>query len=128
MIHPKILGQCGSELEHSLKRRTTEQSSAEEIINILVEVTTRARIGSSRMNLRTTLNKPWKDPVDKKPNKNFNNMKYRFSDRIRKCHISKSKTHLADKCPKRGKINEANIEKEPDFGKYDVNEENSDDK
>ncbi|MBW0564258.1 hypothetical protein O181_103973 [Austropuccinia psidii MF-1] len=34
MIHRKILRQCGGDLEHSVKSRTTEQSSAEDIINI----------------------------------------------------------------------------------------------
>ncbi|MBW0519762.1 hypothetical protein O181_059477 [Austropuccinia psidii MF-1] len=46
MIHRKILRQCGGDLEHAVKSRTTEQSSAEDIINILEEVTTRTRIGS----------------------------------------------------------------------------------
>ncbi|MBW0525065.1 hypothetical protein O181_064780 [Austropuccinia psidii MF-1] len=49
MIHRKILTQCGGDLEHSVKRRTTEQSSEEDIINILEEVTTRTRIGSGRI-------------------------------------------------------------------------------
>ncbi|MBW0568027.1 hypothetical protein O181_107742, partial [Austropuccinia psidii MF-1] len=35
MIHRKILRQCGGDLEHAVKSRTTEQSSAEDIINIL---------------------------------------------------------------------------------------------
>ncbi|MBW0575346.1 hypothetical protein O181_115061 [Austropuccinia psidii MF-1] len=35
MIHRKILRQCGGDLEDSVKRRTTEQSLAEDIINIL---------------------------------------------------------------------------------------------
>ncbi|MBW0526199.1 hypothetical protein O181_065914 [Austropuccinia psidii MF-1] len=48
MIHRKILRQCGGDLEHAVKRRTTEQSSAEDIFNILEEVTTRTKIGSSR--------------------------------------------------------------------------------
>ncbi|MBW0565755.1 hypothetical protein O181_105470, partial [Austropuccinia psidii MF-1] len=48
IIHRKILRQCGGDLEHPVKSRTTEQASAEDIINILEEVTTRTRIGSSR--------------------------------------------------------------------------------
>ncbi|MBW0580162.1 hypothetical protein O181_119877, partial [Austropuccinia psidii MF-1] len=48
MIHRNILRQCGGDLEHAVKSRTTEQSSAEDIINILEEVTTRTKIGSSR--------------------------------------------------------------------------------
>ncbi|MBW0546803.1 hypothetical protein O181_086518 [Austropuccinia psidii MF-1] len=45
MIQRKILRQCGGDLEHAGKSRTTEQSSAEDLINIL-EVTTRNKIGS----------------------------------------------------------------------------------
>ncbi|MBW0509800.1 hypothetical protein O181_049515 [Austropuccinia psidii MF-1] len=47
MIHRKIVRQCGGDLENYFKSRTTEQSSAEDIINILEEVTTTTRIGSS---------------------------------------------------------------------------------
>ncbi|MBW0519996.1 hypothetical protein O181_059711 [Austropuccinia psidii MF-1] len=94
-IHRHILRQCGGDLEHAVKSRTTKQSSAEDIIDIL-EVTTRTRIGSS---------------------------KYRSADIMRKFHICQSTTHLANTCPKRGKINEIDIEK------YDnIIEENSDDK
>ncbi|MBW0465648.1 hypothetical protein O181_005363 [Austropuccinia psidii MF-1] len=35
MIHRKILRQCEGELEHDSKRRTIEQSSSEDIINLL---------------------------------------------------------------------------------------------
>ncbi|MBW0540005.1 hypothetical protein O181_079720 [Austropuccinia psidii MF-1] len=48
MIHRKILRQCGGYLENAVKCSTTEKSSSEEIINLLEEVTTRTRIGSSR--------------------------------------------------------------------------------
>ncbi|MBW0557916.1 hypothetical protein O181_097631 [Austropuccinia psidii MF-1] len=67
MIYKKMLRQCGGDLEHAVKSRTTEKSSAEDIINILEEVTTRTRIGSSRVNLKTRFNTPWKDFVDKNP-------------------------------------------------------------
>ncbi|MBW0576236.1 hypothetical protein O181_115951 [Austropuccinia psidii MF-1] len=63
IIHRKILRQCGGDLEHAVKSRTTEKSSAEDIINILEEVTTRTKIGSSRVNLKIRLNTPWKDSV-----------------------------------------------------------------
>ncbi|MBW0531779.1 hypothetical protein O181_071494 [Austropuccinia psidii MF-1] len=53
MFQRRILRQFGGDLEHAVKRRTTEKSSAEDIINILEEVTTRNRIGSSRVNLKT---------------------------------------------------------------------------
>ncbi|MBW0532455.1 hypothetical protein O181_072170 [Austropuccinia psidii MF-1] len=65
MIHRKILRQCGGYLEHAVKSRTTEQYSAEDIINIVEKVTTRTRIGSSRVNLKARVNTPWKDSVDK---------------------------------------------------------------
>ncbi|MBW0544037.1 hypothetical protein O181_083752 [Austropuccinia psidii MF-1] len=122
MIHRKILRQCGGDLEHAVKSRTTEQSSAEDIINILEEVTTRTKIGSSRVNLKTRFNTPWKDSVEKKPKENSNNVKYKSEDTVRKCHICQSTTHLANTCPKRG------IEKEPDVEKEDIIEDNSDDK
>ncbi|MBW0565719.1 hypothetical protein O181_105434 [Austropuccinia psidii MF-1] len=104
MIHRKILKQCGGDLEHAVKSRITEQSSAEDIINILENITTRNKIGSSRVNLKTRFNTPWKDSVDKNPNENSNN-KYTSSDTVRKCHSCQSTTHLANTCPKRGKIN-----------------------
>ncbi|MBW0586743.1 hypothetical protein O181_126458 [Austropuccinia psidii MF-1] len=128
MIHRKILRQCGGDLEHAVKSRTTEQSSAEDIINILEEVTTRTKIGSSRVNLKTRFNTPWKDSVDKNPEENSNNVRYKSADTVRKCHICQSTTHLANTCPKRGKINEINIKKEPDVEKDDIIEDNSDDK
>ncbi|MBW0572073.1 hypothetical protein O181_111788 [Austropuccinia psidii MF-1] len=128
IIHRKILRQCGGDLEHAVKSRTTEHSSAEDIINILEEVTTRTKIGSSRMNPKTKFNTPWKDSVDKTRKENSNNLKYKCSDIIRKFQICQSTTHLSNTCPKRGEINEINIEKEPDFEKDNVIEEISDDK
>ncbi|MBW0483248.1 hypothetical protein O181_022963 [Austropuccinia psidii MF-1] len=75
MSHRRILGQCGGDLEHAVKSRTTENSSAEDIINILEEVTTRTRFGSSSVNIKKRLNTPWKDSMDKNPKENSNNMK-----------------------------------------------------
>ncbi|MBW0588383.1 hypothetical protein O181_128098 [Austropuccinia psidii MF-1] len=128
MIHKETLRQCGGDLEHSLKRRTTEQSSEEHILNQLEEVTNRTRIGSSRVNLKTRFNTPWKDSLYKNPRENSNNMKYKSADKIRRFHIYQSTTNFANACPKRGKVNEIDIKKEPDVKKDDVNEENSDDK
>ncbi|MBW0485321.1 hypothetical protein O181_025036 [Austropuccinia psidii MF-1] len=129
MIHRKILRQCGGNLEHAVKIKTTEQSLSEDMINILEEVTTRTRIGSSRVNLKERFNTPWKDSVGKNPKENSNNMKYKSAYIIRNCHICQSTTHLANTCPKRGKIDEIGIEKEPDVEKDDnIIEENSDDK
>ncbi|MBW0532668.1 hypothetical protein O181_072383 [Austropuccinia psidii MF-1] len=128
MIHRKILRQCGGDLEHVVKSRTTEQSSAEDIINILEQVTTRSKIGSSRTNLKARFNTPWKDSVDKNPKENSTNVKYKPADIIRKCHIFQSTTHLVKACPRKGKINEIDIEKGPDVEKDNNMEENSDDK
>ncbi|MBW0504143.1 hypothetical protein O181_043858 [Austropuccinia psidii MF-1] len=105
MIHRKILIQCGGDLENSVKSRTTEQSSVEDIINILEEVTTRTRIGSISVNLKTIFNTPWKDSVDKNPKENSNNTKYKSEEEIRKRHILQSTTHLSDSFPRKGKIN-----------------------
>ncbi|MBW0553166.1 hypothetical protein O181_092881 [Austropuccinia psidii MF-1] len=127
MIHRKVQRQCGHHLEHAINSRTTEKSSAEDIINILEEVTTRTKIGSSEVNLKTRFNTPWKDSVDKNPKEKSNNQ-YKSADTVRKCHICQSTTHLANKCPKRVKINEINIEKEPDVEKDHIIEDNSDDK
>ncbi|MBW0539587.1 hypothetical protein O181_079302 [Austropuccinia psidii MF-1] len=126
MIHRKILSQCIGDLEHAFRRRNTEQSSAEYIINILEEVTTRTRISSSRVSLKTRFNAPWKDSVDKNPKENSNNIKYKSADVMRKCHICQSTIHLANECPKKGKIDEIDIEKEPDVENDEVNEDNSD--
>ncbi|MBW0511907.1 hypothetical protein O181_051622 [Austropuccinia psidii MF-1] len=127
IIHRKITRQCGGDLEHAVKSRTTEQSSAEDIINILREVTTRARIGSSRLNLKTRFDTPWKDFVDKNTKANSYNMNYKSAEIIRKCHIWQITTHLANACPRKGKIMSIDIEKEPDVEKED-DVENSDDK
>ncbi|MBW0576222.1 hypothetical protein O181_115937 [Austropuccinia psidii MF-1] len=108
MIHRKILRQCGGDSEHAVKSRTTEKSSEEDIINILEEVTTRTKIGSSSVSLKTRFNTPWKDSVQKHPKEDSNN-KYKSADTVRKCHICQSTTHLANECPKRGKINEIDI-------------------
>ncbi|MBW0539317.1 hypothetical protein O181_079032, partial [Austropuccinia psidii MF-1] len=70
----KILRQCGGDLTNAVKSRTTEKSSTEDIINILEEVTTRTKIGSSRLNLKTRFNTPSKDSVGKNSKQNSNNL------------------------------------------------------
>ncbi|MBW0558838.1 hypothetical protein O181_098553 [Austropuccinia psidii MF-1] len=97
-------------------------------INILEEVTTRTKIGSSRVNLKGRFNTPWKNSVDKNPKESPNNVEYKPAEIIRNCHIFQSTTHLANTCPKRGKINEIDIKKEPDVEKDNNIEENSYDK
>ncbi|MBW0568256.1 hypothetical protein O181_107971 [Austropuccinia psidii MF-1] len=128
IIRRKVLKKCGGDLEHAVKSRTNKKSSAEEIINILEEVTTRTRIGSSRVNPKTRFNTPWKECVDKNSKENSNNVKNKSADIIIRCHIFQRTTHLANTCPKWGEINEIDIEKEPNVEKEDNIEENSDDK
>ncbi|MBW0528609.1 hypothetical protein O181_068324 [Austropuccinia psidii MF-1] len=128
MIHRKILRQCGGDFEHAVKRRTTEQSSAEDIINISKEVTPRTIIGSPKVNFKTRFNTPWKDSVDNNSKEDSNNVRYKSADMIRKWHIRQSTTHLANTCTMRGEIKEIDIEKEPDVEKEDNIAENSDDK
>ncbi|MBW0530703.1 hypothetical protein O181_070418 [Austropuccinia psidii MF-1] len=77
ITHRKILRQCGGDLKHAVKSRTNEQSSAEDVINILEEVTTRTRIGSIMVNIKTRFNRPWKDSVDKNSKENSNNINYK---------------------------------------------------
>ncbi|MBW0466384.1 hypothetical protein O181_006099 [Austropuccinia psidii MF-1] len=96
IINRKILRQCGGDLEHAVKRRTTEQSSAKDIIIILEEVTTRTRIGSSRVNLKTRFNTPWKDSVDTNLKENSHNIKYKSVDVMRNHHLFQRTTHLAN--------------------------------
>ncbi|MBW0517424.1 hypothetical protein O181_057139 [Austropuccinia psidii MF-1] len=113
MIHRNILRQCAGDLEPSVKSRTNGKSSAEDIISRLEELITRTRIGSSRVNLKTRLNTAWTDSVDNNPKENSNNIKYKSADVMKQCSIFQSTTHLSNTCPKKGKINEIDIEKEP---------------
>ncbi|MBW0493069.1 hypothetical protein O181_032784 [Austropuccinia psidii MF-1] len=124
IIHRKIPRKSGGDLEHAVKRRTTEKYSAQDIINILEEVTTRTRIGSNRVNLKTRFNTPWKDSVEKNHKENPDNIKYKSADVMRKCHICQSTTNLANTCPKKGKITEIDIEKEHDVERYEVHADN----
>ncbi|MBW0591505.1 hypothetical protein O181_131220 [Austropuccinia psidii MF-1] len=102
MIHRTVPRKCGGDLQHAVKCTTTEQSSAEDIINILEAVTTRIRIGSSTVNLRTRFNTPWKYSVDRNTKENSDNKKYKSAEAIRKLYIFQSTTHLANACPREG--------------------------
>ncbi|MBW0477632.1 hypothetical protein O181_017347 [Austropuccinia psidii MF-1] len=103
MIHRKIIRQCGGDLEHGIESRTNEKYSEEDIINTSEEVTTRTRLGSSRKNLKTRFNTPWKYSVDKNHKENSVNMEYKSAAIIMKCHICQSTTNLAHSYPRKGK-------------------------
>ncbi|MBW0552688.1 hypothetical protein O181_092403 [Austropuccinia psidii MF-1] len=101
---------------------------AEDIINRLEEVTNLTRIAYSKVNLKKRFHAPWKDSVDRTYKENSNNTNYKYANVIGKCHIYQSTTHIANACPRKGKINEIDIENDPDVEKDDVIEANPDDK
>ncbi|MBW0553945.1 hypothetical protein O181_093660 [Austropuccinia psidii MF-1] len=45
MIHKRILGKCGGDLEHALRSRCIEPCPTEDYINFMQEITTRKKIG-----------------------------------------------------------------------------------
>ncbi|MBW0531264.1 hypothetical protein O181_070979 [Austropuccinia psidii MF-1] len=75
MIQRKILRQCGCDLEHAVKNRTTGKSSTEDIINITEEVTTRTRIGSSRRKITVSKVSPVNSEVEKFKSEQLNEAK-----------------------------------------------------
>ncbi|MBW0466183.1 hypothetical protein O181_005898 [Austropuccinia psidii MF-1] len=103
-------------------------NNKDNILNIFEEVIPRIRFGSSRVKLKTRFNEPWKDCVEKNSKETSKNIKYKCSETIKKFHLCQRTTNSVEKFPKRGKINEINIEKEPDVKTDDVYRENSDDK
>ncbi|MBW0462796.1 hypothetical protein O181_002511 [Austropuccinia psidii MF-1] len=70
IIHRKMLRQCGGDLHNSVKSRTNEKYSGEDIIYI-PEVITRTEIGCSGMKLKARFATPLEDSVDKKPKENL---------------------------------------------------------
>ncbi|MBW0499854.1 hypothetical protein O181_039569 [Austropuccinia psidii MF-1] len=105
MIHRKDLRKYVGDLEHSSKIRTTEQSPEEDIRIILEEVITRTKTGSSKMNLKTRFNTPWKDSVDRIFKESCINMKFKSLETLIKLHICQRTAHLANTCPQRGNFN-----------------------
>ncbi|MBW0471160.1 hypothetical protein O181_010875 [Austropuccinia psidii MF-1] len=87
MIHRNILIKCGGEFELDFQGRTTEKFAAEDIINMIEKLTTRNRIGSSRVDLQASSNEPCQDCVNKNPQENSNNMNYKSANTIRKWPI-----------------------------------------
>ncbi|MBW0554015.1 hypothetical protein O181_093730 [Austropuccinia psidii MF-1] len=102
MIHRRILGKFGDDLEHSIRRRCIEPCSTEDYINAMEYITTRTKIGSNW----------YKHPMDNKtsgkpiPKPNNPHEKAPL-----KCHKCGSKSHLANTCPKKTRINDIEIDK-----------------
>ncbi|MBW0528860.1 hypothetical protein O181_068575 [Austropuccinia psidii MF-1] len=105
MIHKRILRKCGGDLEHAMKSRCIEPCSTEDYINSMEDITTRTKTGRNW----------YKPPMDKKtsgkpipkPNKPYDKAPF-------KCHKCGSKSHLANTCPKKTRINEIEINKVED--------------
>ncbi|MBW0518012.1 hypothetical protein O181_057727 [Austropuccinia psidii MF-1] len=111
MVHKRILRKCGSDLEHAIRSRFIEPWSTENYINAMDGITTGTKIGRNwyepPMDNKTSgkpIPKP-KKPHDKAP------LKY---------HKCGSKSHLANTCPKKTRINEMKIEKDDTKETHDV--------
>ncbi|MBW0522528.1 hypothetical protein O181_062243 [Austropuccinia psidii MF-1] len=105
MIHKRILRKCGGDLEHAIRSRYIEPCSTEYYINAMEDITTRIKTGRN-----------WsKSPIDKKNNGKPISKQNKPQDRLPlKCHKCGSKSHLANTCPKKARINEINVEKVED--------------
>ncbi|MBW0548010.1 hypothetical protein O181_087725 [Austropuccinia psidii MF-1] len=96
MLHKRILGKCGGDLEHAIRSRFIEPCSTEGYINAMEDITTRNKIGRNW----------YKPPMDNKtsgkpipkPNKPHDKAPFKFH----KCGIT---SHLANTCPKKTRIN-----------------------
>ncbi|MBW0541536.1 hypothetical protein O181_081251 [Austropuccinia psidii MF-1] len=103
MVHKRILGKCGGDLEHSIRSRFLEPCSTEDYINAMEDITTRTEIGRNG----------YKPPMDNKasgkpiPKPNTPPEKAPL-----KCHKCGSISHLANTCSKKTRINEREIEKD----------------
>ncbi|MBW0513150.1 hypothetical protein O181_052865 [Austropuccinia psidii MF-1] len=103
MIHKKILGKWGGDLEHAIRRRCIEPCSTEDYINEIEDITTRTKSGRNW----------YKPPVDDKTSgKPISKPNKPHEKTPLKCHKCGSKSHLANICPKKTRINEIEIEKE----------------
>ncbi|MBW0561671.1 hypothetical protein O181_101386 [Austropuccinia psidii MF-1] len=105
MIHKRISRKCGSDLEHAIRSRFIEPFSTEDHMNAMEDIKTRTKI----------VRNWYKPPMDNKtsgkpipkPNKPHDKAPF-------KCHKCGSKSHLANTCPKKTRINEIEIDKVED--------------
>ncbi|MBW0541561.1 hypothetical protein O181_081276 [Austropuccinia psidii MF-1] len=91
------------DLEHAIRSRCIEPCSTEDYINAMEDITTRTKIGRNRYNPSMN-NKISGKPIPK-PNKPHDKAPL-------KCHKCGSRSHLANTCPKKTRINEIEIEKD----------------
>ncbi|MBW0519470.1 hypothetical protein O181_059185 [Austropuccinia psidii MF-1] len=105
MIHKRILRKCGGDLEHAIRRRCIEPCSTEDYINAMEDITTRKNIG------RNWYKPPMESKTSGKPIPKPNNPHEKAPLNF---HKFLSKSHLANTCPKKTRINEIEIDKVED--------------
>ncbi|MBW0514710.1 hypothetical protein O181_054425 [Austropuccinia psidii MF-1] len=117
MILKRILRKCGGYLEHAIRSRCIEPCSTECYINAMEKITTRTETGRNWYK-HPMDNKTSGKPIPK-PNKPHDKAPL-------KCHKCGSKSHLANTCPKKTRINEIEIQKDDKKGTKDVSVHDSD--
>ncbi|MBW0539467.1 hypothetical protein O181_079182 [Austropuccinia psidii MF-1] len=117
MVHKRILRNCGGDLEHDIRQRCIEPCSTEDYINVMGDITTRIKIGRNWYQPPMD-NKTGGNPIPK-PNKPHDKVPLQS-------HKCGSKSHLANTCPKKTRINEIEIEKDDTKETKDVSVHESD--
>ncbi|MBW0476669.1 hypothetical protein O181_016384 [Austropuccinia psidii MF-1] len=103
MVHKRILRKCGGDLENAIRRRCIEPFSTEDYSNAMEDITTRKKIGRNW----------YKPPIDNRTSGKLISRPNESKERARlKFHKCGSKSHLANTCPKKARINEIEIEKD----------------
>ncbi|MBW0517822.1 hypothetical protein O181_057537 [Austropuccinia psidii MF-1] len=95
MVHKRILGKCGGDLEHAIRSRCIEPFYKEDYINAMEDITTRTKNGRNWYK-QPMDNKTSGEPIPK-PNKPHDKAPL-------KCHKFGSTSHLASTCPKKTRI------------------------
>ncbi|MBW0544660.1 hypothetical protein O181_084375 [Austropuccinia psidii MF-1] len=117
MVHKRILRKCGGDLEHSIRRRCIEPCSTKDYINAMEDITTRTKIGRNW----------YKSPIDNKTSGKPISKPNKPQDRLPfQCHRCGSRSHLANTCTKKTRINGIEIEKDDTKETNDVHVHESD--
>ncbi|MBW0568753.1 hypothetical protein O181_108468 [Austropuccinia psidii MF-1] len=99
MINMKLLSKCGGELEHSIKCRCVEPCSTEDYINVMEDIISRTRLGTTwtKISIESKM-VPKISREDKRPERP-----------VLKCHKCESTSHLDNTYTKKTKINEVQV-------------------
>ncbi|MBW0521353.1 hypothetical protein O181_061068 [Austropuccinia psidii MF-1] len=103
MVHKMILRKCGGGLEHAIRSRCIEPCSTEDYIIAMEDITTQTKAG------RNWYKPPMENKTSEKPILRTNEPHGKAPLKFHKCG---SKSHLANTCPKKIRINEVEIEKD----------------